>query len=96
MSVLIRLCHSYLSSRHKCMLRPSLEVRENHREYLEAIGNLWSSSGVIRKSLVIIRRLWKIFRNSGYVKMKKVSRIGLKESWQVYKTSAQKSLHNVQ
>ena len=59
-----------LSSRHKSVLRPCLEVRENLCEHLEAIGNIWSPSDVVGKSSVIIGRHWKIFGNLGYVKTK--------------------------
>ena len=76
MIMLIRLCHSYLNSRHKPMLWSGSEVSENLREYLEAVGNLRSYRKKIR------RRYRKIFRNSGYVKTK-ISHIGLKNSWQV-------------
>ena len=82
MSVLIQLCHSYLNSRQKPVLRPGSKVRENLREYLQAVGNLRSSSEAIGKSSVIFGRYQKIFGNSGYVKTK-MSRIGLKKSWQV-------------
>ena len=82
MSVLIQLCHSYLNSRQKPVLQPGLKVCENLREYLQAAGNLRSSSEAIGKSLVIIGRYRKIFGNLGYVKTK-ISRIGLKKSWQV-------------
>ena len=44
---IIRLCHSYLSTRH--VLRTGSEVRKNLREYLKAVVNLWSSSEVIGK-----------------------------------------------
>ena len=79
MSVLIQLCHSYLNSRQKPMLQPGLKVRENLPEYLQAVGNLQSSSEAIGKSSVIIGRYRKIFGNSDYVKTK-ISRIGLKKS----------------
>ena len=82
MSVLIQLCHSYLNSRQKPVLRPGSKVHENLREYLQAAGNLRSSSEAIGKSLVVIGRYRRIFGNSGFVK-KKISRIGLKKSWQV-------------
>ena len=61
-------------------LRLGSEVRENLREYFEAVGNLWSSSEAVGKSSVIIGRYRKIFGNSRYVKTK-ISRIGLKKSW---------------
>ena len=65
------------------MLWSGSEVGDNLREHLEAVGNLRSSSEAIGKSSVIMERYRKIYGNSGYVKTK-ISRIGLKNSWQVY------------
>ena len=78
MSVLIQLCHWYLNSRNKPLLRPGSEVRENLLEYLQVVANLRSSSEAIGKSSVIIERYRKIFGNSGFVKTK-ILRIGLKK-----------------
>ena len=83
MSLLIQLCHSYWNSWQKPVLRPGSKVHKNLWEYLQAFRNLWSSSYATGKSSVIIGRYRKIFGNSGYVKTK-ISRIGLKKSWQVY------------
>lgn len=63
-SMLIWLYHLYLSSWHKHVLWPGLEVCENLGEYLKAVGNLWLSSEVIGKSselLVMQRRKFYAF-----------------------------------
>ena len=58
-------------SRQKPVLQPGLKVRKNLREYLQVVRNLRSSLEAIGKSSVIIGRY------------RKISRIGLKKSWQV-------------
>ena len=62
MSVFILFCHSYLNSWHQPVLRPGSEVRENLREYLEVVENLWSSSEAVGKIFGNHRKVSELLR----------------------------------